>query len=195
MFHTSGVETTDLLKPIALKGAETFSFHPIFSFASTKIEYSFKDIYIGIESDSRQALSFAKGMCKNLQCNFVIIPKKLKPIYHAYCVLISNYLTVLLNLFDKSFFNESKQRAVKVFQGLIESTMFNNLILGTEKALTGPIIRGDVNVIEKNLSAIKQNMPKLKSIYSNLGMLALELAKQNKSLSRNQIKEIEKLNK
>ena len=106
------------------------------------------------------------------------IPHKIDPskktLYHAGAVVASNYLVALASLSVK-FFGQvgiNKDDALESLLPLME--------VGLPCALTGPIARGDVEVVAKHL----QEMPtELRGIYQALGRLTLELGKERKLLN------------
>jgi len=168
VFHTSGSETSEVLKPLRKLGAEVFSFHPLFSFASEKINYDLLNTFVAVESDSRRAINFAEIFCKEINCKSIVIQKDKKALYHAFAVLISNYLAILLSKAENSILNKkSKIKPEQLYKPLIESTLKNLTILGVEKGLTGPIVRGDNETIEKNISALNEYYPELADIYKS----------------------------
>jgi predicted short-subunit dehydrogenase-like oxidoreductase (DUF2520 family) len=63
--------------------------------------------------------------------------------------------------------------------------------VGTAKALTGPIARGDVQTIAAHLDAVKQ--PLTKNIYKSLGLQLIKLAAEKGDASEMELYEIESL--
>ena len=60
---------------------------------------------------------------------------------------------------------------------LIEGTLSNILRMGTAKALTGPIIRGDSGTIRRHLQALKKpELKDIESLYRQMGLHTLKLA-------------------
>lgn len=172
VFHTSGSETSDLLRPLKKLGAETFSFHPLFSFASKNIEYNLSNVVFAVESDSKLSINFAQGFCKKLKTKSIVISKNQKGLYHALAVFISNYLAVILARAEDSL--ERKRANIKLnalYKPLIDSTLKNIEILGVREGLTGPAKRGDSETIKNNIEALKKYSPELTKIYKELAKI------------------------
>ena len=81
------------------------------------------------------------------------ISAKNKPYYHAMCVLANNFSTLLWQKFFKEMTNRFNI-CNKKLEPFLQRT-FENIISNPHKALTGPISRGDNEVLEKNLQALK----------------------------------------
>ncbi len=164
--HTSGSETSEIFKPLRILGVEVFSFHPLFSFASKKFEYDLSNSFVAIESNSRAAINFAKKFCTEINVNSLVIKKEEKSLYHAFAVLISNYLALMLGQVEKSRIVKSgKIKVANIYKPLVESTLTNIEFLGIDDGLTGPIVRGDNETIKKNILALKEYSSDLASIY------------------------------
>lgn len=84
---------------------------------------------------------------------FYYINASEKPYYHALCVLANNFSTILWN----QFFNEMQSRfniSKKDLMPFLNQT-FINLAEEGHKALTGPLVRGDTEVLHSDLDALK----------------------------------------
>jgi len=172
IFHTSGSETSEVLYPLKKLGSQILSFHPLFSFASRKIEYDLSNVFFAIESDSKIASNFAKRLCKEINANSIIIQKEEKALYHAFAVFISNYLTVILAQAEKSLLSkESKIKINNLYKPLIDSTLRNIEILGVREGLTGPAKRGDRETIKNNIGALQKYSPELTKVYKEFAKI------------------------
>lgn len=187
-FHTSGSLSSSKLEELKAKGCEVFSFHPNISFVSDEVNYNVSEIVWAIESNSQKAIRFANKLVRRFNGNSVVLLEQEKEIYHAISVLLSNYSTILFQIIQKSF--SGSINLTKSYYGLLKSTLINIEKLGTDMALTGPLIRNDVETIQKNLMALKKSEPKLAKIYVELGQLALENLIQNKKVEYNSIEPI-----
>ena len=92
--------------------------------------------------------------------------------------MVCNYLTALmeagLQCFEKA--GLPRNTATEMMEPLVRETLDNVFRLGTQKALTGPIARGDHAVVARQLAALLQADPRLAAVYQSLGMIALGLA-------------------
>lgn len=172
IFHTSGSETSEVLYPLKKLGAQILSFHPLFSFASKKIEYDLSNVFFAIESDSKIAINYAQRFCKDIKAKSIVIGKNQKGLYHAFAVFISNYLTVLLARAEKSLLGKkSKIKINNLYKPLIDSTLRNIEILGVREGLTGPAKRGDRETIKNNIEALQKYSPELTKSYKEFARI------------------------
>jgi predicted short-subunit dehydrogenase-like oxidoreductase (DUF2520 family) len=58
--------------------------------------------------------------------------------------------------------------AFSVLKPLIEGTLANIDRVGVQQALTGPVVRGDVQTVETHIQAIAEAMPELLPFYTCL---------------------------
>ena len=191
--HTSGAMASDELESLARKGARVFSFHPIQTFPNQKSLSdqiaSMRGVTFGIEG-SRNALSIARGLARDLGCKTVVIPKEAKIAYHLACVLASNYPVALVGALE-SVVRLLKQKSTAPYEKLLRTSFENAMKFGAAKALTGPIVRGDNDVIRRHLSIMHD--PELLSLYKALGAFALKMAKDEGRLAPEQVAAIENL--
>ena len=92
--------------------------------------------------------------------------------------MVCNYLTALmeagLQCYEKS--GLPRQTASAMMEPLVRETIDNVFKLGTVKALTGPIARGDHAVVARQLHALREFDPRIAEIYRALGTMAVALS-------------------
>lgn len=77
---------------------------------------------------------------------------------------------------------------------LIDGTLSNIARMGTAKALTGPIIRGDAGTIRRHLEALKSSeLEEIESLYRQMGMQTLRLARRTALPSEESAAEVRQL--
>lgn len=209
VYHTSGVMTSDELKSLKRRGAETGSFHPVQTFESIakKNGARFNNICVVLEG-SRKAISKGSGIAKNLGATPVAISKKDKILHHICCVMSSNYIVALANIIDefrhemtsvrftggrirKNGFN--KHSFFSIYEPLIHQTLENIKTKGTEKSLTGPIERNDAGVLRKHLKELGRKMPDIAAFYKFLGIETAKAAVKKGSLGKKEFAKVEGL--
>jgi predicted short-subunit dehydrogenase-like oxidoreductase (DUF2520 family) len=62
---------------------------------------------------------------------------------------------------------------------LVRETIDNVFRLGTGRALTGPVARGDAAVVTEQLTALLSMAPEVAAAYRALGVIALDLARRS----------------
>jgi len=190
-FHTSGALSSDELKSLQEKGCGVFSLHPNFSFITSDVKNQsllrFNDCVLTLESNTRRGEIFGKNFCKKMGYKYVLIESSQKPLYHAFSVLISNYSIAQLYQIKKHL----GTNFINSYLSLLKSTIQNVENFGVEKSLTGPLVRGDLITIKKNIQALKEKNPQLVNVYKTLGQLTLKLAKS--SLEKGTLTKLKKL--
>ena len=86
-----------------------------------------------------------------------------------------------------------EEKAFGFLLPLVKGTVSNMEIMGVEKALTGPVARGDAETVVGHIAAIRQKIPELEKIYVELGRTTVRIAEKQKFLSEikaGQMKEI-----
>ncbi len=191
VFHCSGLLPSEVLKPLRTKGASTASLHPIQSFSFKCAAPSiFQNIYFGLEGEE-QAVTIGQKIVHDLGGRSIQIQPDDKPIFHAAFSITSNFFVVLLDsavaLLKSSGLSEEK--AVQILRPLLDSTLRNIEESSIRSALTGPIIRGDGQTVKAHLGVLKK-FPGVEDVYRQLALRALEMAKEEKTLTAMKIKEL-----
>ena len=150
--HTSGLHESDLMNPLSGKGAKIVSIHPAASFPDGK-PLSFEGMRFGIEGkDSDEGLKLVNELGG---IPFRIDSGK-KSLYHAACTLASGYVNVLLDVSKDMMSAAGIEKPDDIVVTLAESAVKGWNDAGIS-ALTGSIVRGDVDSVRKHLQALKRN--------------------------------------
>jgi len=150
--HTSGLYESDLMNPLSEKGAKIVSVHPAASFPDGK-PLSFEGMRFGIEGkDSDEGVKLVNELGG---IPFRIVSRK-KSLYHAACTLASGYVNVLLDVSKDMMSDAGIEKPDDIVVTLAESAVKGWNDAGIS-ALTGSIVRGDVDSVKKHLQALKRN--------------------------------------
>ena len=175
--HTSGLLPARVLAPLARRGARTASCHPVQSFPRKDAPASvFAGITWGVEGDPA-AVEVCGRIIRALRGHVLLLAEKDKPLYHAACSLASNAFVALEATAAGLLAGAGLDReaAEAVLLPLVQGTLQNVKNFGLEKALTGPILRGDVATVGEHLEALGGD-PAALEIYRVLGRRILGLA-------------------
>ncbi len=178
VFHCSGAQSSQLLHACQAQGACTASIHPIKSFADIQLAaQSFAGTYCGVEGD-KAALTTLQPLFTALKAKFLPILAEHKTLYHAASVIACNYLVALEELSIQAFGQSGieRQQALAILQPIVSGTVENLFRLGTANALTGPIARGDHQVVADQMNALKRWNADHATLYQLLGKIALPLS-------------------
>lgn len=193
--HMSGALELDVLEPAEELGARTACIHPLQTFAD--VRGAVKRIpgsVFAVTTRSEGTQAWAEGLVRRLGGEPVPLAEKDKTLYHIGAVVACNLLVALEHAAELIYqeIGMHGDRAIKALMPLIEGTVENLRKHGTEKALTGPVARGDIGIIRRHLECMdSEDREKLMSAYVSLSIYALDLAEA--SMSKARCEEIEEL--
>lgn len=195
VLHCSGAHASTILNSAGHCGASIGSMHPLQSFASTEFSGNpFQGIRIAIEGDP-SAVSISDQMARDLDASPLQIITAGKPLYHASAVVASNFLVTLmgvaLRLIEQA--GVSPDESFSVLKPLIDGTLANIDRVGVHQALTGPVVRGDVQTVESHVQSIREIMPELLPIYHSLVRYTARQAAEGRRISEDMMKTFEKM--
>lgn len=179
VFHCSGSQPSGLLAPLAAAGALVAGVHPLKSFADPVIAVqSFSGTYCAAEGDAA-ALAVLMPLFERLGAQVAVIDPAGKTLYHAASVLVCNDLTALMEAGLRAYEQAGIKRDVAqmMMEPLVRETLDNIFMLGTTRALTGPVARGDAEVLARQLAALTALDPRVADAYRALNHIALDLAR------------------
>ena len=195
VFHCSGALSSMELHPASMRGAHVASVHPVKSFADSRSAVvSFAGTWCAAEGDAA-ALSVLQPAFELIGARITRMEAASKLVYHAGSVMMSNYLVALvevaLRCHDAAGMSRDEARVMSA--PLMRETLENVLRLGTVKALTGPVARGDVALVKQQLAALEKTDVRIAAIYRHLGAIAVELAREKGEASAAALDAIQRL--
>ncbi len=123
--------------------------HPLMTFSLSPYDLSIYEQVPFIGENGRPTL---REVFPELRNPFYQIDSRLKPLYHALCVLSGNFTTHLWNrVMDES--QEKLELPANVFH-LYMTQVFCNTLADARHAMTGPLVRGDSETVRKNIQAL-----------------------------------------
>lgn len=195
VLHCSGALPSTILSSAKKCNAFIGSMHPLQSFASTAPAGNpFKDIIISVEGE-KDAVNKARKIATDLGAECLMIKTEAKALYHASAVVASNYLVTLLDLSFRLIkaAGITDREAFKALKPLIQGTLSNIEKAGTVNALTGPIVRGDIETLKRHLEEIGLKTPDLLSLYKTLGFHTIDIAMAGGDLSKSSAQKLKKI--
>lgn len=125
-----------------------FSMHPNFPFSHVLNSCcELENIVWGIEGNEK-GIEFAKNLITTLKGKYVIIPQNRKKAYHLAAVIASNFSYALIKMSHDIY----EELDIKEFKHLIDlsiNSLKNIKEKGLKNALTGPVARNDIEVINE----------------------------------------------
>jgi predicted short-subunit dehydrogenase-like oxidoreductase (DUF2520 family) len=132
----------------------------------------------GITGDG-QAAAWAERIATLLGGRALRIAFDRRPLYHAAAVMASNYVVGLIDaagiLMNAAGVEEPE--ALCALAPLVRASAENALSLGPQRALTGPIERGDVETVALHWRALRTAPASVRDLYRSAALHALRLAR------------------
>lgn len=179
VLHTSGIAEVRSLESLRSAGFAAGTFHPLAPFAvMERVPELLRGGWIGIDGDD-PARAAARRLAGHLGARTLEIPPGGKGAYHAAAVMASNFPVALASaaaglMQSAGIADKSAQSAV---ESLITASVGNLASRTPIEALTGPIVRGDVETVRKHLETLS-SQPELYDVYRALSKIALKVARE-----------------
>ena len=183
--HCSGAASVDLLDAAADAGASVGAFHPLQTLAG--IDQAMRNLpgsAVAIEA-SNPALEGTLGEMARAIGGRPFALRGDKALYHASAVLACNDLVTLLDAAADlwSELGLSKEEGLRALLPLVRGTIENLDAIGLPDALTGPVARGDVGTVDRNLVALDAASPETADLYRALARRTIPIARAKGTLS------------
>lgn len=172
-FHASGVLSSEELGVLRVRGAQVASVHPLMTFIPGVVP-NLTGVTFAVEGD-RAAVRAATATVCGLGGNVLRLRKQDKPAYHVFATMVCPLLVSLLASAEKvgGLAGISPSRARTAMWPIIRQTVMNYEKLGSRKAFTGPIMRGDVATVRQHLASLADG-PAVERVYRALAQSALK---------------------
>jgi predicted short-subunit dehydrogenase-like oxidoreductase (DUF2520 family) len=157
--HSSGAT------PVAVLGAaDAFGLHPLQTFAEGGA--AFAGVGCAIGGTTPRALAAADALARCLGMRPFELADADRPAYHAAASIASNFLVTLEAAAERVAATTGLERDLLV--PLVRQTVENWAALGPERALTGPVARGDEETVERQREAVLAAAPELEPLWDAL---------------------------
>lgn len=174
--HCSGALSSAIFKGRENYNVFGYSVHPLFPIKDKYESYkSLKEAVFAIEGDETH-LNIIIAMFSSIGNKVKEIDKKDKVKYHKSAVLVSNLVLALISIGVEELegLGFSNDEALDSLYPLIKNNIENIKEKGLKEALTGPVERGDLDIVKKHLDCSEDEN---KMIYKLLSKKLLEIGK------------------
>lgn len=181
VFHCSGFLGSAVLESTRRAGARVASVHPVRSFADREMAVrNFPGTFCGIEGDPA-AQEILTEIFTTIGGRVFPLSSEGKVLCHAGHVFASNYVVSLLECAHRLYRAAGIPEEVSwcLMEPLVRSAVDNTVRLGPARALTGPIARGEAEVVARQAVAVSQESAVSGELYRMLGRVAVEVAGAN----------------
>jgi predicted short-subunit dehydrogenase-like oxidoreductase (DUF2520 family) len=178
--HVSGAHGLDALARLAGTGARTAACHPLHAFPTR--DPGPRDLggaLCAIESAAEDRLRLF-GLSKEIGGTPFALAAKDRALYHAAAAAAGNGVLALVDLGLRAFEEAGVPRGVglRALVDLTKGALDNAAALGPAAALTGPVVRGDREVIIRHLAALDVFSPVDERFYWAVVRALIRLASQ-----------------
>jgi predicted short-subunit dehydrogenase-like oxidoreductase (DUF2520 family) len=173
VLHSSGALTSDELASLQWRGASVASVHPLMTFVKGS-QPALTGVSFAIEGDAA-AVRTARRIVGDLGGQAFSIHKKDKAAYHAWGMFVSPLLTALLATSERVAASAGvpAKDARRRMLPIITQTVANYAALGAPAGFSGPIVRGDAEVVRRHLLALRA-VPEARDVYVALARAAVK---------------------
>jgi predicted short-subunit dehydrogenase-like oxidoreductase (DUF2520 family) len=175
--HTSGATP---LSAMSAAGTGLFGLHPLQSFTGEEPPEAFAGAGCAIAGSTADALGLARRLAEDLGMNAFEIDDEGRAAYHAAASVASNFLVTLEAAAERVAAGAGLEPAEGRAQlaPLVLRTARNWAELGPERALTGPVARGDDATVAAQRGAVHEAAPELLALFDELVDRTRELARR-----------------
>ncbi|GGP35797.1 Rossmann-like and DUF2520 domain-containing protein [Saccharothrix coeruleofusca] len=176
--HTSGAQGVAVLAPAAEVGALCVALHPVMTFtgrAEDVQRVTACSVGVTAADGDDVAWNVGEALVVEMSAEPVRVPEAARPLYHAALAHGANHLITLVadcaDVLRRSGIADA-ERAL----GPLLSAALDNVLRHGDRALTGPVARGDAGTVAKHLAVLAERAPATLAPYRVLARRTAERA-------------------
>jgi predicted short-subunit dehydrogenase-like oxidoreductase (DUF2520 family) len=174
--HTSGATPLSAMAPA---GTDLFGLHPLQTFSGGESPAAFAGAGCAIAGTSSEALALSRRIAEDLGMTAFEIDEEGRAAYHAAASVASNFLVTLEAAAERiaAAAGLQPEDARALLAPRVLRTVRNWAELGPERALTGPVARGDEATVAAQRAAVEEAAPELLALFDEFVERTRELAR------------------
>jgi predicted short-subunit dehydrogenase-like oxidoreductase (DUF2520 family) len=171
--HTSGSHGLQVLEPATRVGARPVALHPAMTFTGTALDLErLPECVFGVTAEPAER-EWAADVVAELGATVMWVPEELRGLYHAGLAHGANHLVTLVTQAMELLGAAGAADPAAILRPLLQAALDNALAEG-DSALTGPIVRGDVNTVRAHLAELRRTAPDTIPSYVALARATLD---------------------
>lgn len=179
--HTSGRHGLAVLEPAAAVGARVIALHPAMTFTGTDVDLPrLTGCVFGVTAGEAER-ELTERLVADLGGRTMWVPEDRRTLYHAglahganhLVTLVTQAMELLSQAMDVTGDGSDAVSAADTLRPLLTAALDNALAQG-DSALTGPIVRGDVETVRAHLADIAATAPHTLPSYVAMARATLE---------------------
>ncbi|MCP2262285.1 putative oxidoreductase, contains short-chain dehydrogenase (SDR) and DUF2520 domains [Streptoalloteichus tenebrarius] len=159
--HTSGAHGVDVLTPAAERGALPLALHPVMTFTGRPEDLDrLAACCFGVTAapGDDAAWNVGEALVVEMGAEPVRVPEAARPLYHAALAHGANHLITLVADAADLLRGAGVENAERLLGPLLSAALDNVLRHG-DRALTGPVARGDAGTLRRHLAVLRSAAP------------------------------------
>jgi predicted short-subunit dehydrogenase-like oxidoreductase (DUF2520 family) len=173
--HTSGRHGLAVLEAASAIGARPLAMHPAMTFTGTEVDLDrLSGCVFGVTTEA-SGKAFAEDLVHDLGGIAMWVAEDKRTLYHAGLAHGANHLVTLVSQAMELLAASGAEDPAATLRPLLSAALDNALNSG-DAALTGPIVRGDVNTVRAHLAEIATTAPATIPSYVELGKATADRA-------------------
>lgn len=181
MLHTSGAHGVDVLRPAAELGVLPLALHPVMTFTGRSEDLErMASCCVGVTAGDADEAGWHVGsaLAVEMGAEPVRVPEHARPLYHAALAHGANHLITLIADCIELLASSGVEQADRVLGPLLSAALDNALRHG-DRALTGPVARGDIGTVRQHLRVLEQASPEVEPSYRTLAARTVHRASRS----------------
>jgi|GEM_PF-2764033 len=184
IFHCSGALSVTVLSPLQQYGAYILAMHPYQTFPYPDKQLLFAIPWL-IEGD-HTAFTLLEPMLQHLNAKAFkttnILSKEEKLLWHSTAVFSSNFTATLYQIAASIIKHLEINSAEEFIRSIAIQTIVNahkSLQENGRIEMSGPITRGDLNIVQQEIEALNSINPLFSNVYKQLSDATLQISTTN----------------
>ncbi|MEU5693462.1 DUF2520 domain-containing protein [Actinosynnema sp. NPDC020468] len=157
--HTSGAQGVGVLAPAAALGALCVALHPVMTFTGRPEDVqrmTASTVGVTAADGDEVAWHVGEALVVEMAAEPVRVPEAARPLYHAALAHGANHLiTVVADCAD--LLRRAGVADAERMIGPLLSAALDNVLRHGDRALTGPVARGDAGTVAKHLDVLRDS--------------------------------------
>lgn len=165
VLHTCGSRGVDVLAPATENAVLALALHPAMTFTGRSEDLArMAGACVGVTVADEVGWSVGEALVLEMGAEPVRVPPQARPLYHAALAHGANHLATLVADAIDALERAGISPAQRVLGPLLEAALDNTLRHG-DRALTGPVARGDAETVAAHLQVLAGAAPELAEPY------------------------------
>ncbi|MEV0697412.1 DUF2520 domain-containing protein [Saccharopolyspora sp. NPDC050389] len=180
LVHTCGAHGVDVLAPAADIGVLTLALHPAMTFtgrAEDVERLAAACMAVTASTVDEAGWHVAEALTLELGMEPVRVPEESRRLYHAALSHGANHLITLVNECAELLRGAGIDVPDRVMAPILSASLDNALRLG-DRAITGPVMRGDAGTVRAHLAALSDANPEIVPSYRELAKRTAQRAEE-----------------